>query len=74
MRPTKRRNDMKTSTSIKILRTSADKRVIQSTIDKISEQRLTPKPTTSKIETVFSDDSFVVISTEDKDEAISPKR
>ena len=74
MRPTKRRNDMKTSTSIKILRTSADKRVSQSTIEKISEQRLTPKPATSKIETVFSDDSFVVISTEDKDEAISPKR
>jgi hypothetical protein len=74
MRPTKRRNDMKTSTSIKILRTSADKRVSQSTIDKISEQRLTPKPTTSKIETVFLDDSFVVISTEDKDEAMSPKR
>jgi hypothetical protein len=74
MRPTKRRNDIKTSTSIKILRTSADKRVSQSTIDKISEQRLKPKPTTSKIETVFSDDSFVVISTEDKEEVMSPKR
>jgi hypothetical protein len=54
-----------------MLRTSVDERVSKSILEKISQNRLTPKPTMIKLEKIFSDDSFVVISTEDKQEAVS---